>query len=88
MPSGPAAQEEIFPTMRLHPTNRSLWLLPLLLTGCTSTMGSRVGVTANPSPKTIAVVGDHPLPAATGEAGLSREMVMSQSVLPTVPVLP
>jgi len=69
MLSGPAAQEEILSPMRLQPTLRSLWLLPILLTGCTSTMGSRVGVTTNPPPKTIAVVGDHPLPAATGEAG-------------------
>jgi thiol-disulfide isomerase/thioredoxin len=53
--------------MRLHRTSRPLWLLPLLMAGCSSTMGSRFGGT--PQSKSIAVVGDRPLPAVTGEPG-------------------
>ena len=54
--------------MRLQDTIRPLWLLPILLAGCSSTVGSRLGGTT-PQSSTIAVVGDHPLPASTGEPG-------------------
>jgi thiol-disulfide isomerase/thioredoxin len=42
-------------------------LLPLLLVGCSTTVASRFGGT--PQSKSIAVVGERPLPASTGEPG-------------------
>ena len=53
--------------MRPHRTLRLLWLLPVLLAGCSTTAGSRFGGT--PQSRSIAVVGDRPLPASTGEPG-------------------
>ena len=60
--------------MRLHHRYRwSLILLPVVLAGCSTTVGSRFGKTAqSPSQsqsRSIAVVGDRPLPATTGEPG-------------------
>jgi thiol-disulfide isomerase/thioredoxin len=53
--------------MCLHRTFRPLWLLPVVLAGCSSTVGSRFGGT--PQSRTIVVNGDRPLPASTGEPG-------------------
>jgi thiol-disulfide isomerase/thioredoxin len=53
--------------MRLQLTVRTLWLLPILLAGCSTTVGQRFGGT--PQSRSIAVVGDRPLPASTGEPG-------------------
>ena len=53
--------------MRLHRPYRSLFLLPVVLAGCSTTVGSRFGGT--PQSKSIAVVGERPLPASTGEPG-------------------
>ncbi len=55
----------------MHPTRPHLaWfflLSPVLMAGCTSTMGSRFGGT--PQAKSIAVVGDRPVSVASGEPG-------------------
>ena len=53
--------------MRLHRRLPILWLLPILLAGCSSTLGSKFGGT--PQSRSIAVVGERPLPASTGEPG-------------------
>lgn len=42
-------------------------LLPVVLTGCSSTSGSRFG--GKPGSKSIAVIGERPMPATTGEPG-------------------
>jgi len=51
-----------------HPRfRRSPVLLLLALAGCSSTIGSKFG--GNPQSRSIAVVGDRPLPATVGEPG-------------------
>jgi thiol-disulfide isomerase/thioredoxin len=50
-----------------HHYLRSVILLPLVVAGCSTTGGSRFGGT--PQSKSIAVVGDRPQPASTGEPG-------------------
>ncbi len=58
--------------MRLHRIHRSLILLPVVLAGCSTTVGSRFGKTAQApaqQSRSIAVVGDRPMPASTGEPG-------------------
>ena len=53
--------------MRLHRHCRLIALLPVVLAGCSTTVGSRFGGT--PHSRSIAVVGDQSLPASTGEPG-------------------
>jgi thiol-disulfide isomerase/thioredoxin len=53
--------------MRLHRHHWSLILLPVVLAGCSTTAGSRFGGTARS--RSIAVVGDRPQVATTGEPG-------------------
>ena len=53
--------------MYLHRMLGTAWLLPVLLAGCSSTMTSKLAGT--PESRSIAVVGERPLPPSTGEAG-------------------
>src|SRR5947209_3442952 len=53
--------------MRLHRHCGPLFLLPVVLAGCSTTVGSRFGGT--PHSRSIAVVGDQPMPASAGEPG-------------------
>jgi thiol-disulfide isomerase/thioredoxin len=63
---GPAAQEENITPMR-RPFPIAICVLLIALTGCSSTGSSRF--TANPGSRSIAVVGDRPMPATSGEPG-------------------
>ncbi len=59
--------------MRRHRYLWSFLLLPVVLAGCSTTVGSRFGGSSQfggtPQSKSIAVVGDRPQPATTGEPG-------------------
>src|SRR5262249_49499605 len=54
-------------------------ILPPCLVGCSSTAGARARVASQPQIKTVASIGDRPLPVTTGEPG---SQVASDTVTP------